>query len=94
MGYGLDDWGFESRQGLEIFLFSTVFRPAVGPTQPLIHWVSRALSLGRNRRGVKLNTHLHLVPRSRMRGGIPSLPQYAFMAWCSDTGTILLYLTF
>jgi hypothetical protein len=34
-------------------------------------------------RGVKLTTHLHLVPRSRMIGAIPPLPQYAFMAWCS-----------
>jgi hypothetical protein len=30
---------------------------------------------------VKLTTHLHLVP-SRMRGAIPPLPQYVFMAWC------------
>jgi len=30
---------------------------------------------------VKLSTHLHLVPRSRMRGVINPLPQYAFM-WC------------
>jgi hypothetical protein len=30
-----------------------------------------------------------------MSGAIPSLPQYAFMAWCSvkrSTGTTLLYL--
>jgi hypothetical protein len=33
--------------------------------------------------GVKLTTHLPLVPRSRIRGAIPSLPQYAFMGWCS-----------
>jgi hypothetical protein len=32
---------------------------------------------------VKLSTHLRLVPRSRMRGAIPPLPQYSFMAWCS-----------
>jgi hypothetical protein len=31
---------------------------------------------------VKLTTHLHLVPRSRLRGAIPPLPQYVFMAWC------------
>jgi hypothetical protein len=31
---------------------------------------------------VKLTTHLHLVPRSRMRGAIPSLPQCAFIEWC------------
>jgi hypothetical protein len=37
--------------------------------------------------GVKLTTHLHLVPRSRMCGAIHLLPpyQYAFIAWCSVT---------
>jgi hypothetical protein len=30
---------------------------------------------------VKLTTHLHLVPRSRMRGAIPPFLQYVFMAW-------------
>jgi len=32
-------------------------------------------------RGVKLTTHLHLVPMTRMCGAIPPLPQYIFMAW-------------
>jgi len=32
---------------------------------------------------VKLTTHFHLVPRSRMPGAVPPLLQYAFMAWCS-----------
>jgi hypothetical protein len=41
-----------------------------------------SFSGGRNGRGVKLTTHLHLVPRSRMRGAIPPLPQSAFMVWC------------
>jgi len=36
LGYGLDSRGFESRQGLEIFLFTTASRPALGPTQPPI----------------------------------------------------------
>jgi hypothetical protein len=31
-------------------------------------------------RGLKLTTHLRLVPRSRMHGAIPPLTQYAFMA--------------
>jgi hypothetical protein len=35
--------------------------------------------------GVKLTTHLHLVPRSGMRGAIPPLSQYVFMAWCLVT---------
>jgi hypothetical protein len=46
LGYGLDDRGFESRQGLEIFIFTTVSRPVLGRTQPPIQWVLGALSLG------------------------------------------------
>jgi hypothetical protein len=30
----LDDQGFESWQGLGIFLFTTMSRPTLGPTQP------------------------------------------------------------
>jgi hypothetical protein len=38
---------FDSWQGLGIFLFTTaVSRTALGPTQPPIQWVPRALSLG------------------------------------------------
>jgi hypothetical protein len=43
-------------------------------------------------RGVKLTTHLHLVPRWGMRGAIPQLPQYAFMAWWSVKSQGELYL--
>jgi hypothetical protein len=32
--------------------------------------------------GVKLTTHLHLVPRSNNAWSYTSTPQYAFMAWC------------
>jgi len=32
---------------------------------------------------MKLTTHIHLVPVSRMRGAIPPFRPYAFMAWCS-----------
>jgi hypothetical protein len=42
--------------------------------------------------GVKLTTHLHLVPRSRTRGAIPPLLQYAFMTWCSVKAQVQLYL--
>jgi hypothetical protein len=38
---------------------------------------------GKAARMLKLTTHLHLVPKSRMHGAIPPLPQYAFTAWCS-----------
>jgi len=43
--------GFDSRQGLGIFLLTTVSRPALGPTQPPFHWVPGALSLGIKRPG-------------------------------------------
>jgi hypothetical protein len=46
LSYGLDDRGFESRQGLGIFLFTTASRPTLGPTQPPVQWVPGALSLG------------------------------------------------
>jgi hypothetical protein len=75
----LDDRGFESRQGLGIFLFTSASRPPLGATQPPIQWLPGALSLG-----VKLTTHLHLVPRSRMHGAISPLPQYAFIVRCSQ----------
>jgi hypothetical protein len=70
--------GFESRQGLGVFLFTTASRQALRPIQPPIQCVPRAFSLE-----VKLTTDLHLVPRSRIRGAIPPFLQYAFMAWCS-----------
>jgi hypothetical protein len=82
MGWTIGVLGFDYRWGLRIFLFTTTFRVPLGPTQSPIQWVPEALSLGVNRRGVELTTHLHLVPRSRIRGAIPPLPQYVFMAWC------------
>jgi hypothetical protein len=49
------------------FTLSSVSRPDLGPTQPPVPWVQRALSPGLKRgRGVTLTTHPHLVPRSRM----------------------------
>jgi hypothetical protein len=48
LGYGLDDrgGGFESRQGLGIFLLTTPSRTALGPIQRPIQWVKGTLSLG------------------------------------------------
>jgi hypothetical protein len=46
------------------FLFYTAPRPALGPRQPPIQWVPRALSPGERGRIVKLTTHIYLVPRS------------------------------
>jgi hypothetical protein len=67
--------GFDSQLGLGIFLFTTASRPVLGPTQPPIQWVPRALSLVLKRLGrdadhstpssaevkkcVELNLHSH-----------------------------------
>jgi hypothetical protein len=40
MSYGVNDRGFESQQRLVIFLFTTLSRPAMGPTQPPIQWIT------------------------------------------------------
>jgi hypothetical protein len=65
----------------EMFLFDTVSRPALGPTQPPIQWVPGVLSLGVKRPAVKLTTHLHIVSRSKNEWSYTSTPQYVFMAW-------------
>jgi hypothetical protein len=85
LGYGLDDRGSKVRfpTGLGISLFTTTFRTALGPTQPLIQWVPGALSLGIKRPGREAYHSPNLVPRSKNEWSYTSTPQYAFMAWCS-----------
>jgi hypothetical protein len=51
MGRTIGVLGFDSWRGLGIFLFTTVSRTALGPTQPPIQRVSGALSLGVKRPG-------------------------------------------
>jgi hypothetical protein len=46
MGWRIRVLGFESWQGLGIFLFTTMSRRVLGPIQPPILWVPGALSLG------------------------------------------------
>jgi hypothetical protein len=59
--YILDERGFDSRQGLGIFLFTTASKTALGPTQPPIQLVLGALSLGVKRLGREAN---HSPPSS------------------------------
>jgi hypothetical protein len=60
---------FDSRGG--IFLVSTESRPSLGPTQSPIQWILEALTREYSFWGVKLTTHLHLMPRSRMSEQYP-----------------------
>jgi hypothetical protein len=45
-GWTIGVLGFDSRRGLRICLFTTVFRKALRPTQPPIQWLPGVLSLG------------------------------------------------
>jgi hypothetical protein len=83
LGYGLDDRGSRVRfpEGLRIFLFTTASRTAVGPSQPPIQRVRRALSAGVKRPGREAD---HSPPPSvEVEGGVevylhsPDTP-----SWC------------
>jgi hypothetical protein len=79
----MEDRGSIRGRGSEgiISLFSAASRPALGPIQPPVQWVRRALSLGVKRSGRKLTTHLRLVPRLRMSAAIPPLILFVFIVW-------------
>jgi hypothetical protein len=64
---------FDSPRGLEIYLFITASRPALGPTQLPMQWVTGALSLRVKRPGREADTSMQCRDQ-RMRGAIPSLP--------------------
>jgi hypothetical protein len=46
IGWIAEELGFDSWQGEEIFLLSTMFRPALGPLQPPIQSIPQAVSPG------------------------------------------------
>ena len=66
-------------------------RLLLAPTQPPIQWVPQGLPSSYFGQGVKLTTHLQLVPRLRVSGAIPLLHSYACKA---PAETILPFLPF
>jgi hypothetical protein len=84
--YELDDWGGGVRVPARAENFSLYHRVQNGSGA---HWASYPMGTtgsfpgGKAAVCVKLTTHFHIVPRSIMRGAIPLLPQYYFVAWCS-----------
>jgi hypothetical protein len=83
LGYGLDDRGFEYRQRLGVFLFTTGSRPALGPTQPPIQCAQGALSLGIKRPGREADQSPPSSAKVNNAWSYNSTSQYSFMAWCS-----------
>jgi hypothetical protein len=86
--------GFDSRQG-KIFVISSAFRQALGPISLLSNGYLGLFLRWYGGRGVKMNTLLPLVPRSRMVELTSNTP-YVFMAlknhragWCK--GNIVLF---
>jgi hypothetical protein len=80
--YGLDDRGFASRQGLGVFLFTTMSRPALGLTLAPVQWVPGTVSLGVKRSVCEAD---HSPPSSaevKNAWRCTSISQYVFMAWC------------
>jgi len=69
---------FDSQQE-NIFLFPKESRLVLGTIQPPISEYHSIPSGDKVARGVKLTTHVHLLPRLRMSGYIPFLLKYAFM---------------
>jgi hypothetical protein len=74
--------GFDSRRGLGIFLFTTVSRKALEPTQPPIQWVPGALSLRVKRPGCEADQSPPCSAEVKNAWSHTSTPQYVFMAWC------------
>jgi hypothetical protein len=67
--------------GVETFLFASASQSALGPTQPSIHRALGAFFFRRKRdRGVKLTTHIHLMPNGRLCSAV--LPPFSYMSSC------------
>jgi hypothetical protein len=72
--YGLDAWGPEVRVPLGSWIFSSL-RSVLGPIQSPIKCLTGILSPGLRGWGIKLTTHLQLVPRTGTYWPTHQLPQ-------------------
>jgi hypothetical protein len=85
LGYGLDDRGSRVRFPAGAGNFSLHHRVQNGSgAYPASYPMgTRGSFPGESGRGVKLTTHLHLLPRSKNERSYTSIPHCTFMAWCS-----------
>jgi hypothetical protein len=97
-GYGLGNRGGRSSSPGRVknFLFSTSSTPALGPTQPPIQWVRRALSSGVKRPGREADHSPPISAEVKKMWIYTSPPPYSFMAYClisSAQGQLYLLMT-
>jgi hypothetical protein len=62
------------------FILAPTSRPAMRHDQPHIQWVPGALSSGLKLSGRETDHLPNLVQRLKIRGVIPTFPQFVFMA--------------
>lgn len=74
MSWTSEDLGLNFQQEKEVIFYTTVYRLALGPTQPPIQQV-QLFPWGQSSQGMKLTTHLFLVQRLRMCGAVFPLPR-------------------
>jgi hypothetical protein len=87
--------GFDSRLGLGIFFLTTASKTALGPTQPPIKWVPRALSLGVKLPGREAD---HSSPSSaelkecvELYLHFPSTPSWRVLSYKKAHGQLYVY---
>jgi hypothetical protein len=82
LGYGLDDRGSRVRfpAGARNFSLHHRVQNGSGAHTASFPLGTRSFFPSVKRPKREADTRIHLVPRSRMRGAIPPLPQYVFMA--------------
>jgi hypothetical protein len=88
--------GFNSQQGHR-YLFATVSRPILGPTQPPVQGVLGALFLGVKLLGHEVYCSLPSSTKIKNVWCHTSTPPYIYMAWCiikhKENFTFTLFLT-
>jgi hypothetical protein len=95
-GYGLDDGGVGARVPVEARIFSSPRRPdrLRGPSSVISTGYGGSFPRGLSGSGVKLTTHLQLMPRSRKCGSIHPLPisLHGVVLNQLSSGTTLLFI--
>jgi hypothetical protein len=85
------------RDGRPVFKFPPPLGRPWGPSSVITSGCLEFLSRGISSRSIKLTTHLHLVPRLRLRGAIPALRHTSSLPRCiilTDRMLVPQFITF